>query len=676
MSLSAAKAVLIRYLPWSLNPQVSSANPANSELNRWARQILGPIFASSILVAILIPTLARGEILIEPQVGFHGVFQLGRPFPLEIALNNTGRPAEGILEVRVWKGGATKGGAPYRVNYRREVFLAAQARKNIQLTIDPDFVSRPLTITFSSPAGRASRDVDLRRHFAPAPVLLVMSESSGLPPISSAAPSQSRLVSLSPGELPSDPRALLGVSHLVLYDQPLRDLSRAQLLALDTWLTAGGRMVIIGSVNFALYQEPAISRFLPVRVTGAKRISFIPHDGKGEQRVILPGVWAQSSHLVNGKALAESEGIPVLVEANRGRGRIIYLALDVGRPPLSRWNGLSRFLQALIAPLGTDEPTLRTEWNDAVFSQLIVSPSFISTYVPSGSLLLAMTGYLLGVGGLAWLWQRKRAAPRMLLIGFVTFVTAGTVAGYIHFSHGGNIPDGVLLASTVLESSGDGFVEAQANLALFSTQLRRYDLQLERGWIDLTPVASRAQETTDEAVVIQDGSGTSRYRLPLREWDYRLFRMRHVDRFPMRAELEAQGDKLVMNVDNQSTKDLTNCWLLVPGKRFDLGAIPRGSRWRRVFPLTGVKGQDETGVQRADTLNFREVTFPDKTRDILFHSSFFPRDGDARLTGGAAVFFGWVKDPEPRVRVDDSRIQVQGHALFRAIVPLTGGEDE
>jgi hypothetical protein len=115
---------------------------------------------------------------------------------------------------------------------------------------------------------------------------------------------------------------------------------------------------------------------------------------------------------------------------------------------------------------------------------------------------------------------------------------------------------------------------------------------------------------------------------------------------------------------------------LVPGKRFDLGAIPRGASWRKVFPLTGTKGQDDTTVQRADTLNFREVTFPDKTRDILFHSSFFPRDGDARLAGGAAVFFGWVKDPEPRVRVNDSRIQEQGYALFRAIVPLTGGEDE
>jgi hypothetical protein len=164
--------------------------------------------------------------------------------------------------------------------------------------------------------------------------------------------------------------------------------------------------------------------------------------------------------------------------------------------------------------------------------------------------------------------------------------------------------------------------------------------------------------------------------LPLREWDYRLFRMRRIDRFPLRAEFETQGDQLLMKVENRSAKDLANCWLLLPGQRFDLGAIPRGASWRKSFPLASAKPRDDTGANRIDAVSFREVTFPDKTRDVLFHSSMFPRDGDSRWAGGAAVFFGWVKDPEPRVRVDDPRIQAQDYALFRAIFPLTGGEDE
>ena len=672
MSFSARKFALTchsRRLP-------GPGHPTHKFCNLPDPQAAGLCLLAAVFLIGFIPAPSQSEILIESRVGFHGAFQLGRPFPLEIELSNTGRPVEGVLEVQVWKGGATKGGAPYRASYRRDVFLAGQTRRSIQLTVDPDFISRPLAIRFSGAEAKATREVDLRRHFSPAPVLLLLSGSSVFPPITFGAAAQSRLVSLSPAELAADSRALLGVSHVILYDQSLRELSRAQLLALDGWLTAGGRMVIIGSLNYALYQEAALAGFLPVRVNGARQVSFRPTLGKGEGKVSLAGVWVQTSTVVRGKALSEADGIPIVVEASRGRGRIVYLALDIGRPPLSNWDGLASYLQAFLAPAGADDPAPRTEWSDAVFNQLIASPKFISTYVPSASLFMAMLGYLTGVGFFAWLWQKKRLAPRLLLIGLATFVAGATVAGYVHFSHGGNIPDGVLLVSTVLENSGDGFVDSQANLALFSTQLRQYDLQLERGWIDLTPVSSRSRETSEPAIVTQDAGGASRYRLPLREWDYRLFRLSRVDRFPFVAEFESQGDQLVVKVNNRSAKDLVDCWLLVPGQRFDLGVVPRGTSWRRTFPLANGPIKEEVGIARPDGLKLREMTFADKTRDILFHSSIFPRDGDPRWVGGAAVFFGWVKEPEPRVRIDDPRIQAQDYALFRAVFPLSSSEDE
>jgi hypothetical protein len=71
------------------------------------------------------------------------------------------------------------------------------------------------------------------------------------------------------------------------------------------------------------------------------------------------------------------------------------------------------------------------------------------------------------------------------------------------------------------------------------------------------------------------------------------------------------------------------------------------------------------------------MTFNDKTRDILFHASFFPRDGaEAPWRSGAALFFGWVRDPEPRVEIGDPRIRVHNYALYRVIVPLAGAEEE
>jgi hypothetical protein len=73
----------------------------------------------------------------------------------------------------------------------------------------------------------------------------------------------------------------------------------------------------------------------------------------------------------------------------------------------------------------------------------------------------------------------------------------------------------------------------------------------------------------------------------------------------------------------------------------------------------------------------RDIPFKDKTREILFQASFFPRDeGAMRWSNGAAVFFGWVKDPDRRVSLDDRRIRTYDYTLFRTIVPLTGPEDE
>ena len=637
-----------------------------------------PAWSSLLLFSFfLFPSLCGAEIFIEPRIGFHGVFQLGRPFPLEIELSNSGRPAEGILEITVWKGGATKGGAPYPLYYRRDVFLSPQSRKTVQLTVDPDFISRPLKIVFSSPAGTASREIDLRRHFSPAPVILLVSEGNTIPAVSLSSTLTSRLVALTLAELPPDPRALLGVSHLILYDQSLRDLSRSQLLAFDTWLTAGGRMVILGSLNYSLYQEPTISRFLPVRVTGTKRISFHPALGQGERASPIADVWAQASTLIGGKVLAEAQGMPVLVETSRGKGRITYLSLDVGRPPLSQWDGLPRFLQNLLAPAGGEELAPRTRWDDSVFSQLILSPSFISTYLPTGSLFVAIVGYLIGIGLFSWLWQRQAFTRRALVAAFLFFVVLSTGGGYLLFSRGGNIPDGVLLSSSVMESSADGYVEVQSNLAMFSTQIRQYGLQMERGWMELVPVAAASRDRPEPTVVFQDGSGTSRFQLPLREWDYRLFRIRFVDRFPLRAEFEQQAGKLRMRLNNQSAKDLADCWLVVPGQRYALGDIPRGASWTKEFPLASDENQERSGGRRSDAVDFREISFKDKTREILFHSSFFPRDeGSVRWSTGAAVFFGWVKDPDRRVSVDDQRIRNYDYTLFRTIFPLAGPEDE
>ena len=622
----------------------------------------------------LLPSISAAEILIEPQVGFHGIFQLGHPFPLDVELSNSQRPVEGRLEILVWKGGPSKGGNPYPFYYRKEIFLSSQSRKTVQFTVDPDFISRPVTITFSSPAGTVSREIDLRRHFSPAPVMLLISESNTTPPIPLGSSSPSRLVSISMAEIPADPRALLGVSTLILYDQSLRDLSQAQTRALETWLTTGGKMVILASLNTALYQEATINRFLPVRVSGTKKISSLSGLG-GVRGSMISDVWAHDAKVVGGRVLIEEQGSPILVEATRGKGKILYLSLDIGRPPLPRWDGLPGLFKNMLEPAVQSSAALRANWDESVFFGLFLNPSFISTYVPTGSLFLALLSYLGVMGCFAWLWQSKRVSGQVVVLSSISFVLLSALAGHLFFSRGGNIPDGVLVSSTILESISDGYAEVQANVALFSTQMRQFDLQVERGWTDLIPVPSRSKLHEDPAIVAQSNGSSSHFLFPLREWDYRLLKFRFIERFPLQVAIENRGDKILMKLNNQASRDLTDCWLVVSGQRFSLGDIGRGSSWTKEFPL----GRSSSAVEqpvRSEGADLRDLSFKDKTRDFLFHSSFFPRDAVGRhWRAGDALFFGWVKEPGRRVWIEDQRIWSYDYALFRTIIPLAGEED-
>jgi len=661
---------------WKCRPGCSGVSSRPGIAGRFIRRLRSAcrFLPLLLLPGVLLPAPATAQILIEPKVGFRGVFQLGRPFPLEVTLDNSGRPADGILEIQVWKRGAVQGGAPHASLHRQEVFLPARSRRSVHFTIDPDFLSRPLKISFTSAAASASRELDLRSYFSPAPIVLSVAEGSAVPLTSLGMSLPSRIVALSLAELPAEGRALLGVSHLVLYDQSLRDLSRAHLLALDDWLAAGGRMVIVGSLNFALYQEPQLARYLPVRVTGARRTVFDPFGETGKGKPVA-GVWAQTATVLKGTVVTESQGMPVLVENNWGKGKVVYLALDAGRPPLSSWPGLPKLLQNLLAPAESETPPLRSQWNEAIFSQLLLDPSFISSYIPSGPLMLVIVVYLAGVLLLSRLWRRRRLTPRALVLSCCGWILCTAAAGYFFFSRGGRVPDGVLLAAAVMENAGDGYVDTQRNLALFSTRLREYSLAPGRGWMDLTPLAAPAQAQAEQSAVYRHGGGATRLQLPLRDWDYKLLRARQLERLGVSTTIERQGGELMLKVENQSGRDLTDCWLLAPGTRIALGDLPRGERWSRVFPV-GAGGGD-SGGRNPGEVSVRKITFKESAHDILFHASFFSQEGpDAPWRNGAALFFGWVRDPEARFEIGDPRIQVRSYALYRAIVPLAGAEEE
>ena len=631
------------------------------------RKALPVLYLPLFFLLFLSARPAASELTLQSEVGFHGIFQLGRPFPLKVDIANSGRAVEGVLEVKVWKGGAAKGGSLYSVHYRRQLLLPSQSRKTVQFTVDPDSLSRPLTLSFSSPRETLSEEIDLRRHYTPSPLILLLTGMSASPPVAIPSVSPRSIVSMSLGDLPTDPRAYQGVWSLILYEQPFRDLSKSQTLALETWLSSGGRMIILGGLHYALYQEPALRRFLPVRVLGLKKFSSLPslERAYGKPVRFQGTLLVQDSRMVEGRALVEEKGMPIVVETIRGKGRVFYLSADAGRGPLSRWEGLPLLFKDLLGSPPEKEPRAQAAWDEAVFFRLLSGSSLFASPVPVLSFLLGFLCYLGGLGLLAWLRLRRRFPGRTFVAAFLSLVVFSSLSGYLYFDRGGNSPDGLLVSSTLLEALSGGYVDAQSNVALFSTRRKSYSIEMKSGWTDLelvSPVSAKAEKTP---VVIHEEGSSTRLGFPLREWDYRLFKLRSVSRFPVHAEIENRGGKLSLKLINQSAKDLTECWLVVAGERFYVGDIQPGATQVREFHLA--RGGASVG-DRAGKRELREVPFTDKGRELLFRHSFFAQEDS--WVDGAALFFGWVKGEPARVSVEDSRILARDYTLFRAIIPL------
>ena len=631
--------------------------------------------SASIVSIVTCVTCASGaEITLDVEVGFRGVFQLGRPFPIRVEVNNQGPAVEGTVEATVWQGSAVKGGGAFPVYHRRRLFVGAGARRSASFTIDPGAISRPLLVSFQALRTSAVREVDLRRHFTPAPLVLLVTESgfASVPALGTANP----LISVAPEELPSVADAYGGVATVVLYEPSLRELSGAQNAALDAWLAAGGRIVALGSAHYAPYQEPALSRFLPVRVGGLKNFRSLPNVQKmyGAPSSALKNVAAQEAKLIEGKAVIEEEGSPILVEANRGKGKILYLALDLGRPPLSLWEGRTRLFRELVASGGEIKGPPPPAWDDAIFSQLFLNRAVTASYVPIGAFFSWTVLYLVGLGFLTWLWQGRRLGGRGLGLCFLSLVASASSGGYFYLSRGGRIPDGVLMTSTLLEPVADGYVEASTNAALFSTQRREYVLTVEKGWTDFEPLARRSGAPEENALVVEEEGGRPRFRALWKQWDYRLFRVRSITRFPVRVELDTEPSERLLRVTNGSAQDLTDCWMIVAGRRASLGDIPAGTSRVRSFPLT--PAGPEAPPVRSDPAGLSDIRFNDPMRDMLMRYSYFSREqGAARWGGGAALFFGWVRGGPRGVSVEDDRVSTRDFTLFRAVFPLSEAEE-
>ena len=226
--------------------------------------------------------------------------------------------------------------------------------------------------------------------------------------------------SIDPSSLPDVSWALASVDLLYLRKVAERDLSAAQIEAIEAWVAGGGHLLLTGEPGVTM----PFARLLPGTFRGRRTLlrfdafSRIYGDAKPvpqEVTLLEPEAGAEVP--------CQEKEVPLVVTARRGAGRVTFLAFDPLADPFRSSPGLGVLWDAVLLRSHRRE----LPYEDKDFQREI---SDVLTARQGPSLVTVATGALVVVVFLVALWRVQRrvvAQPRRLA--FAVFAAPGLAVG-------------------------------------------------------------------------------------------------------------------------------------------------------------------------------------------------------------------------------------------------------
>jgi hypothetical protein len=140
-----------------------------------------------------------------------------------------------------------------------------------------------------------------------------------------------RSLALSDAQVPEDPRGLDFLHTLIVIHPSTHELRPGQWAAVDEWVQGGGNVVFVLGSDTAAHEVPDIRPMLAAHSTGTRRVTVIPTLGEwsGEALRFDDGVVLSEMVATSGRVLARDGGVPLVVQSQRGSGRVSCVALNV-----------------------------------------------------------------------------------------------------------------------------------------------------------------------------------------------------------------------------------------------------------------------------------------------------------------------------------------------------------
>lgn len=321
---------------------------------------------------------AASMVTMETTLGYGGHFQLGTWVPLTLQLDNRGNPIEGQLLITVGSGSELQENV-FHTSYSSPLELPRQSKKLYSFTIFIQTFSHPLTIQLlQGDTVLLEKKLNLRDYFTDKKMVLFLGNEVGIDLFSKE---QSRLLPLVT-QVPYLPESRLGyqgVAMVVLHAKHFQRMRALQYEGLTEWLNNGGKVVVLGDINYRALLETRVQNLLPVRISGVSEMEALPTLQKFSGTALNPSetFLVLQSEVPEAEVLLQEGSHGLIFQRSVGLGQLKYLAFNPQKRPFTQWAGRHAFWETLVGELPSSEDAIADGIPQKILSNLANQlPSF------------------------------------------------------------------------------------------------------------------------------------------------------------------------------------------------------------------------------------------------------------------------------------------------------------
>ncbi|MEW6303898.1 MAG: hypothetical protein AB1705_10530 [Verrucomicrobiota bacterium] len=601
-------------------------------LKRWAR------WTALCAWCLLLPAPAQAALQFDVFLGYDNIVREANWFPVVCEVHNDGPSFKAVFELTSEQGGrgqARRMAVELPTNTRKRFVIPVFGSGGRYNVWHARLVDERGKVRAEATNLRARKDVSWRtmvigavpRTFAGAPS---MPEGR-----SSRADIQPEVARMQPDVFPDSAIALEGLNVIYLNSEKALDLKLPQINALIAWVQAGGHLIVAVEQASDVNGTPWLKALLPCEFTG---VATATSDGalqewlvSGKSATVVtpsstpsprPGVRPSSSRtvstvnpfsrlspdatfeqtpmpcattaLLDGRTVLSAGGQPLVIEANRGRGKVTALTFSPEREPFRSWKNRSWFWARLVeAPSEAFVEGTSNAYSyggnsiDGVFGAMIDSRQVRK--LPVSWLLLLLVAYLVVIGPLDQYWLKKINRQMLTWITFPCYVVFFSLLIYwIGFMlRAGETEWNEVQIVDVLPRAQRAELRGRTYASIYSPSNARYNLTGRQPQATLRGEFQGSwagnQESTRASVEHRGDGFSAEVFVPV--WTSQLFISDwwQPHDLPLRATLSNPGPNAEVTVENLLDRPLTEARLVYRERVYTFGELP--SRQSKTFSL-------------------------------------------------------------------------------------------